>query len=141
MNHRPATRADLDLLARWNHELIEDEQAQNPMSVPELKERMRAWLTRRQFAAVIFETAGEPVAYALFREHAGAIFLRHFFVRRGRRRARVGAQAMALLEQTVWADAERIVLEVLVHNTRGLSFWQSMGFHGRSLTMVKGDGP
>ena len=38
-------------------------------------------------------------------------------------------------------NAVRFVLEVLVHNSLGLSFWQSMGFHGRSLTMVKGDGP
>ena len=66
MEHRFATEADLDRLAAWNRELIEDERADNPMDQPALRERMRGWLAG-EYRAVLFEEGGEPVAYALYR--------------------------------------------------------------------------
>jgi hypothetical protein len=40
MNWRAANDEDLDLLAGWNKQLIQDEGHRNSMSVPELRERM-----------------------------------------------------------------------------------------------------
>ena len=53
MEHRPATGRDLDLLAQWNHQLVRDEGHRNQMAVPELRERMTAWLSG-EYEAVIF---------------------------------------------------------------------------------------
>ena len=39
-----AAVSDLDLLAEWNYQLIRDEGHRNPMSVTELRERMRGLL-------------------------------------------------------------------------------------------------
>jgi len=69
MHHRFASESDLDLLAEWNHQLIRDEGHRNPMTVRELRERMRGWL-EGEYKAVIFAIEGEPVAYALYRESA-----------------------------------------------------------------------
>jgi hypothetical protein len=72
---RLATEADLDLLAEWNHQLIRDEGHRNPMTPAELRERMKGWLAG-EYAAVIFCLDGDPVAYALYRESAGEVYLR-----------------------------------------------------------------
>ena len=137
MRHRLATTADLTLLARWNHELIEDERAPNPMSGAELERRMQGLITTGLYTASVFEIDGTPLAYALYRELVGEIFLRHFFVSRDHRRTGIGERALRALEHEVWADTDRIVLEVLVHNQRGLAFWRAMGFGELSLTMEK----
>jgi hypothetical protein len=44
MQYRFATSNDLDLLAEWNYQLIQDEAHRNRMALPELRERMRGWL-------------------------------------------------------------------------------------------------
>ena len=43
MDYRLANNDDLDLLAEWNHQLIQDEGHRNRMTAPELRERMRGW--------------------------------------------------------------------------------------------------
>jgi len=45
MTFRPATLDDCALLARLNHELIRDEGHRNPMTVPQLEQRMRGWIS------------------------------------------------------------------------------------------------
>jgi hypothetical protein len=45
MNFRSATLDDAPLLAEMNHQLIRDEGHRNPMTVFELAERMREWLS------------------------------------------------------------------------------------------------
>lgn len=67
MNHRFATMNDSALLAELNHQLIHDEGHRNKMTVPELQERMKDWLSS-EYAAVIFEEGAEIIAYALYRE-------------------------------------------------------------------------
>jgi hypothetical protein len=64
MDYRIATVADCQSLTEWNHQLIPDEGHRNPMDVPQLKERMREWLTKGRYTAIIFEENGERVAYA-----------------------------------------------------------------------------
>ena len=55
MKHRFVTDNDFDLYAEWNHQLIRDEGRRNPMTAPELRERMKKWLPG-EYEAVIFDT-------------------------------------------------------------------------------------
>jgi hypothetical protein len=73
MTFRPATLADCPLLAQLNHQLIHDEGHRNQMTIPELEERMRGWLSG-EYRATIFEHEGEVVAYTLFREQPEEIY-------------------------------------------------------------------
>ena len=61
MKHRFGTESDLNLLAEWNHQLIRDEGHRNPMTIAQLRERMRGWLAG-EYKAVLFDKAAEPVA-------------------------------------------------------------------------------
>jgi hypothetical protein len=44
VTYRIATQADVPLLAELNHQLIRDEGHSNPMTVPQLAERMSNWI-------------------------------------------------------------------------------------------------
>ena len=134
MEHRFAGESDLDLLAEWNHQLIRDEGHNNPMTVPELRERMRGWL-ETDYRAVLFSMEGEPLAYALYHEGPDEVYLRQFFVRRDRRRRGAGRRAMGVLRREVWPAGKRLTVEVLVQNTGGLAFWRAMGYRDYSLTL------
>jgi hypothetical protein len=79
MTFRAATLDDCSRLAELNHQLIRDEGHRNPMTVPELEQRMRGWLSG-EYRAVVYEDAGEVVACALFREQEREIHLRQVFV-------------------------------------------------------------
>jgi hypothetical protein len=79
ISYRFAILDDCPVLAELNHQLIRDEGHRNQMTVPELDQRMRGWLTG-EYQAVIYEDGGEVVAYALFREEAEEIYLRQLFV-------------------------------------------------------------
>lgn len=58
MKYRKATVHDTSVLAKLNHQLIRDEGHRNPMTVPELEERVRAWLNT-DYEAVIFEDGAD----------------------------------------------------------------------------------
>lgn len=64
MHHRFATADDLDLLARWNQQLIRDEGQRNRMTLVQLRQRMGDWLSG-YYKAVIFETGGKAAAATL----------------------------------------------------------------------------
>lgn len=55
---RFAADSDLDLLAEWNYQLIQDEGHRNPMTVPELRERMRDWLAGEYQAMIFWRAVG-----------------------------------------------------------------------------------
>jgi len=131
---RLATKRDCRLLAELNHQLIIDEGHRNQMTVPELEGRMRDWLAEA-YEAVLFEVEGEVAAYALYRNQAGEIYLRHFFVVRHRRRQGIGRQAMELLRGHIWPKGQRLTVSVLTHNEAGLKFWSAMGYRDYCLTM------
>ena len=134
MDYRFATDEDLDLLAEWNHQLIRDEGYRNPMTVPELQERMRGWLGG-EYMAAIFAAAGEPVAYALYKESATEVHLRQFFVTRDRRRQGIGRQAVEILRGRLWPPGKRLTVEVLVANSPAVTFWRSVGYKDYCLTL------
>jgi predicted acetyltransferase len=128
-----AEEADLDQLAEWNHQLIRDEGHRNPMTVAELRERMRGWLAG-EYTAIIFEVDAEPVAYALYRDELSQVYLRHFFVRRDRRRQGLGRQAIDMLRR-LWSPDKRLIVEVLTANRPGLAFWRAVGYQDYCLTL------
>lgn len=136
MNYRTATLADIETLAELNHQLIADEGADNPRSVPQLAERMAEWLEGR-YRAVLFEEGGAPVAYALYRDDGESIYLRQFFVTRERRRTGVGRDAIARLVNEVFPPGKRVVVEVLAKNARAMAFWHAMGFVDYFMTLER----
>ena len=100
MEHRFAGNDDLNLLAGWNHQLIQDEGYRNTITVAELRTRMRGWL-EGEYQAVVFARDVKPVAYPLFRESAADVYLRQSFVRRDRRREGIGRDAVAVLHNNI----------------------------------------
>jgi hypothetical protein len=71
MHHRFATRADAEVLAELNRQLIQDEGHGNCMTGPELVARLREWLVGG-YRVSIFEDASGILAYALYRESSSA---------------------------------------------------------------------
>ncbi len=134
MTFRPATVDDCVLLAELNHQLIQDEGHRNRMTVPELEQRMRSWVSG-EYRAVIYEEGGEVVAYALYREQPEEIYLRQLFVVRNRRREGLGRRAVEILRSRVWPRITRLTVDVLVTNGRALAFWRSVGYSDYSLTL------
>jgi len=134
MRIRPAGPDDCALLAELNHQLIRDEGHRNPMTVPELEERMRGWLAN-EYRAVLYEDAGKVVAYALFREDPQEIYLRQLFVIRDRRREGLGRRAVEILRAEVWPKNKRLTVEVLVANKASMAFWRAVGYMDYSLTL------
>ena len=134
MNFRRATLNDCALLAELNHQLIRDEGHRNKMTVPELEQRMENWLAS-EYTAVLFENAGEVVAYALYRERPEEIYLRQLFVVRHRRREGIGAEAVKILRSKIWPAIQRLTVEVLVQNEAAVAFWWAVGYQDYSLKL------
>ncbi|EEF57960.1 GNAT family N-acetyltransferase [Pedosphaera parvula] len=134
MKFRFATTEDCPLLAELNHQLIRDEGHRNPMTVPELEQRMQGWLSG-EYRAVIYEDGGEVVAYSLFSEQPDQIYLRQLFVVRHRRRQGFGLQAVQILRSQVWPKGKRLTVDVLVANQGGVAFWRKIGYKDYCLTL------
>ena len=134
MTFRPATTADCSLLAELNHQLIRDEGHRNRMTVEELEERMRGWITS-EYQAVLYEDGDEVVAYALFREQPDEIYLRQLFVIRHRRSQGIGRRAVEILRSQVWPKTKRLTVDVLVANKRGVAFWREVGYTDYCLSL------
>lgn len=132
MELRSAGEGDLPLLAAWNRDLIEDEQADNPMTAGQLELRLRGWL-RGDYEAVVFEEHGAPVAYALFRPDESGVYLRQFFVARAHRRRGVGREAFALFRARCVPPGAALALDVLIHNERARSFWRAVGMREHAI--------
>jgi GNAT superfamily N-acetyltransferase len=128
-----ATSDDFPLLAEWNYQLIRDEGHRNPMTVHQLEERMRGWLSS-EYQAVVFSLE-VPVAYALFRKTATEVYLRQFFVDRTSRRQGIGRRSMSILLSETWPKDVRLTVDVLCSNDRGISFWRSVGYQDYCLTL------
>ncbi len=135
MKSHIASADDCPMLAEWNYQLIEDEGHRNPMTVAELEQRMRGWLTTGEYQAIVFDEKNETVAYALFRETEVEIYLRQFFVVRHRRREGIGRGAIQQLATQFWPQGKRRTIDVLVKNTPAVSFWRAVGYSDYSLTL------
>ena len=134
MRYRAATPADCPLLAQLNHQLIADEGYKYFQTLPELEERMRAWLAGK-YSAVLFVLGAETVGYALYWEQRDEIYLRHLFVVRHRRRQGIGRAAVEILRSRVWPSGRRLTVEALVSNAPAVAFWRSVGYQDYSLKL------
>lgn len=134
MTFRTATLEDCPRLAELNHQLIRDEGHRNRMTVPELEQRMKGWISG-EYRAIIYEDADEIVAYALFREQAEEIYVRQLFVVRHRRSQGLGRRAVEILRSQIWPKTKRLTVEVLVANKRAVRFWRSVGYADYALSL------
>jgi GNAT superfamily N-acetyltransferase len=141
---RPATEADLPLLAAMNRRLIEDEGSRNRMSIDELRERMRGWLAGEWRVAVLDED-GAVVGYAVWQERRdqydpdrAVVHLRQFYVEREHRRRGIGRRAFELLVAR-FPPGATIDIDVLATNPGGHAFWRSLGFETYCTTMKRTD--
>jgi predicted metal-dependent HD superfamily phosphohydrolase/ribosomal protein S18 acetylase RimI-like enzyme len=134
LTSRPATLEDCPLLAELNHQLIRDEGHRNPMTVPQLEQRMRGFI-EGEYRAVLFAQQGEVVAYALYREGHEEIYLRQLFVLPYRRRQGIGRRAVEILRTEIWPKTKRLTVEVLVANHSGVAFWRAIGYVDYALTL------
>jgi len=136
---RRAKESDVASLGELNHQLIQDEGHSNPMTVPQFQERMRDWLAG-DYEATLFESEGEVVAYALYREEPDLIYLRQLYVQRHCRRQGLGREALRLLRAEVWPTNKRLTVEVLSGNEAAISFYKSAGFRDYCVTLeIPGD--
>lgn len=132
---RPATRADLKLLARMNRELIEDEGHRNPMTLDQLEQRAAGFMDDGSWRIDLFERAGGVVGYATWKleddntEPSGKrVYLRQFYVTRESRGGGIGRQALDALMSGAFPNDTRVLLEVMESNPGGQQFWSRMGF-------------
>lgn len=142
MRYEVAGPDDCARLAEWNRRLIEDEGHRNEMTVPELEDRMRGWISDG-YTAITFHEGADPVAYALYRETGDEVYLRQFFVRRDRRREGIGRRAMESLIEEVWPSGKRLTVEVLWDNEAAWAFWNANGYTEYAVTLERrppGDG-
>ena len=134
MEYHIAYETDLDILAQWNHQPIRDEGHRNPMTVSQLRDRIRQWLSA-DYTAVIFDKDGESVAYALYRESEDEIYLRQLFVKPENRNQGIGKEAVRILEEEIWTKPKRLTVDVLSHNKAAIAFWYSVGYKDYCLTL------
>lgn len=138
MTYRFATLNDVPWLARWNRQLVEDEgHRHTSMPADWFEARMRTWLTAGH-RAVLFESGGEPVSYALFVDHPDhddTVYLRHLFVDRNRRRQGIGRETMRILTESIWPPEKRLTVEVLDANPVARAFFESVGYRMYSIEL------
>jgi GNAT superfamily N-acetyltransferase len=138
---RAATDDDLTLLARMNKHLIEDEGSRNPMSIEQLRQRMRGWLGG-DWKIDLFVEEDAVVGYAVYQFRQDEylpdktiVYLRQMYIERDQRSRGLGSRAFELLTQTrIPADCP-IVIDVLATNPRGAKFWSQVGFQPYCTTM------
>jgi predicted acetyltransferase len=136
MDFRTATAADIPELASLNAALTRDEGHRNRMTLPEFEARMRKFLGEG-YRAVLFSVDGRTAGYALYRNDDEGVYLRQFFIAEHARRKGLGREAVQWLCANVWQDAERVTLQVLLNNQRGIDFWRAVGFGDYCLTMER----
>ena len=125
MEIKKCTLEDVPQLAILNKQLIEDEKSNNPMSINELEERMSGFLNS-EYDAYFFLVEEVVVGYALIKNTCTPFYLRQFLIAREYRQKHYGTEAFHLLLE--YLDVNRMDIEVLPWNERGMRFWESCGF-------------
>lgn len=89
-----------------------------------------------EYQVLLFEEGETPLGYVVYVKEKDRVYLRQFFIDRKKRRRGLGKKAIDLLFKKI-GSRNRVVLDVLVHNRRGIAFWESLGFKPYCLTMEK----
>ncbi len=116
---------DVDVLAKMNKQLIEDEQSDNPMDISQLKNRMTDFLKNGYKAYLIIHNE-KAIGYALIDITQDPKYLRQFFIVREERRKQYGKQAFVKLLERL--DINELDIDVLSWNEIGIKFWEAIGF-------------
>ena len=136
MDIRKTELHDIPVLAAMNKHLIEDEAHPNPMTVDELAERMRGWLSAGEYIGYLGLLDGTPVAYCVYRDNETHYYMRQLYVERDVRRRRLGTILLDWMSEHVWSG-KPVRLDVLAHNERAIRFYESYGFVTGCLRMEK----
>jgi ribosomal protein S18 acetylase RimI-like enzyme len=131
----PATLTHLSQLAELNKRLIEDEGHPNPMTVPQLAERMSGWL-QGEYRAYLLLLEDQIAAYCLYRDDGKTYYLRHLYVDRPYRRQGLATQLLDWMYAHIWTD-KKVRLDVLAHNQGAIAFYEQYGFKVGCLQMEK----
>jgi predicted acetyltransferase len=119
------TEKDIELLAKMNKQLIEDEKANNLMDITQLENRMNDFLNNG-YKAFFFLIEEKIIGYALCDMTKDPKYLRQFFIIRDERRKNYGKNAFNKLLEKL--EIKEIEIDVLKWNEDGLKFWEKMGF-------------
>ena len=122
---KECTENDIELLAKMNFQLIEDEKANNLMDITQLKNRMNDFL-KNGYKAFFFIINEEIIGYALCDMTKEPKYLRQFFIKREERRKHYGKIAFNKLLEKL--DTKEIEIDVLKWNKAGIKFWENIGF-------------
>lgn len=129
------SKADIELLADLNRQLIEDEEYDVRLGIEKLKERMGGFL-EDGYRAYFFKEHGKVRGYALVDFKREPLYLRHYFICRDCRRLGYGTACFKKL--LAMLETDKIDIEVMFWNNRGYGFWKFLGFKERSIYMRLG---
>ena len=131
---RPATPADLPLIAQFIRDLADYEKLAHEVRFDEATLGQKLFGTRPYAEVVIGELDGTPQGFALFFhnfstfEGRPGIYLEDLFVRPAARGSGLGKALLAHLAQLcVTRDCARLEWSVLDWNTPAIGFYQSLG--------------
>lgn len=131
---RPATSADLPLIAQFIHDLADYEKLAHEVRFDEAKLGEKLFGERPYAEVVIGELGGVPQGFALFFhnfstfEGRPGIYLEDLFVRPEARGSGLGkALLVHLAKLCVERDCARLEWWVLDWNTPSIGFYQSLG--------------
>lgn len=132
-NLAAATAEDAPELAGMNRGLIQDEGSDNPMTLPELEQRMKGFLAG-EYRGLLIKADGVTAGYCLYAHEEGhngggpGVYLRQYYIKPECRRLGLGRAALKGIIETSFAGAAFVALDVLENNTAGKAFWSSAGF-------------
>ena len=131
---RPATSADLPLIAQFIRDLADYEKLAHEVRFDEATLGEKLFGPRPYAEVVIGELDGEPQGFALFFhnfstfEGRPGLYLEDLFVRPAARGSGLGKALLAHLAQLcVTRDCARLEWSVLDWNTPAIGFYQSLG--------------
>ena len=122
---KECTENDIELLAKMNKQLIEDEKTNNLMNITQLENRMKDFL-KNGYKAFFFIIEEEIIGYALCDITKEPIYLKQFFINRKERRKHYGKNAFNELLKKL--ETKEIEIDVLKWNEDGIKFWENIGF-------------
>lgn len=126
---RPATPADLPVLATLNRQLLEDEGHRTVLSIDQLTARHRGWMQTGEWLQDILELDRAAVGYVVHApdlDHP-TIHVRQYCIDRNRRGQGLGRDGFALFLRERAAPGIRVTLDVLESNPAGQAFWRAVG--------------
>jgi len=122
---KECTENDIELLAKMNKQLIEDEKANNLMDITQLENRMNDFLNNG-YKAFFFIIEEKIIGYALCDMTKEPKYLRQFFIKREERRKHYGKYSFSKLLEKL--EIKEIEVDVLKWNEDGIKFWENIGF-------------